>query len=101
MTDHKACAEAFAADAQHAVETLADELIAVAGYLKRRAQGFASGQQLPTSLAASIVSDYTNMGGHSGARLLDLVYNAGKAEWHRARLETENHDRSRAVDSGG
>lgn len=91
MTDHKVCAEAFAADAQRAVETLADELISVAESLKKRARGFTSGNHSPTGLAADIVHEYTNLGGRGPARVGDIIYNAGKAEWHRARLEVENH----------
>lgn len=86
MTDHKTYAEAYAADAQRSVETLADELTRLASDLRAYASGFSctltdETKQTPSSLAADIISRWTSSTGNIGnARLHSLVYNAGKAE---------------------
>lgn len=89
-TDHAHYAAMFAADARRGAETLADEMVSSAERLRALAKAFTGDQQSPSALAADIVSGYTHCTGAGSTRLWSVVYNAGKAEAHRARIGTRS-----------
>jgi predicted oxidoreductase (fatty acid repression mutant protein) len=95
MDSPRTYAEAYTIDAQQAAESLARDIIALADEIKVYADHFQrtldqDSRQTPSSLAAQIVSVFTNGVGNCSTRLWSVVYGAGKAEFFRMQIGEDN-----------
>jgi hypothetical protein len=91
MRQGATAAEIAANMAQHNVDTLADEMTALAKRLRIIARGFSTNHRSATSVAADIVNDFTQGTGVLGSRLWGVVHNAGLADQARMK-ETKSGD---------
>lgn len=93
MDKDREYAEAYVADAQHAVELAATELMRLAADLNAYASSFPSTldketRGTPSSLAADIITRFhSGVATIGGARIWGVIYSAGKAERHLALSE--------------
>jgi hypothetical protein len=71
--------------AQHNVDTLADEMTALAERLRIIARGFSTNHRSAADIAAEVVNDFTQGTGILGSRLWGVVHNAGIADQARAK----------------
>jgi hypothetical protein len=91
---HKIYTEEYVENAQLVVNTLAKELELLARDLRMYAEDLSGtvakdSHLTPTGIASGIVDMYLRRVGNGGVRLGELVSSAGKAEAHRALIESE------------